>query len=114
MRLVLPDIPISPNRLRGVHWAKKKRIADYWKSLIRSVIVPNGRCSVRMQVRITFHHAREYDQDNSYAAVKPVVDALKHWGLIRDDSSEWLVLDVQQAHCPHKQRHTEIEIAHVS
>jgi len=108
--LDIPDVPPSPNRLRGVHWAKKKQIADYWKSLVRAEILP-GHVDVKQQVKVTLCHARLYDKDNAYASCKPVLDALKTWKLIVDDSEKWLVVDVEQKTCPHKQRHTIIEIS---
>lgn len=110
IRLDIPDVPLSPNRLRGAHWAKKKRIADYWKSLVRSQAMPSYVWEERKSVKITLWHSRLYDKDNAYASCKPVIDALKWWNHIVDDSAEWMELTVEQAKCPHKQRHTVIEI----
>lgn len=110
MRLDIPDVPPSPNRLRGKHWGVKKQLGDYWSSLVRAEILPQ-KCPVRKRKAVVvLHHSRLYDKDNAYASVKPVVDALTRWGLIVDDSKEWLDLEVQQAKCLHKQRHTVIEI----
>ena len=47
----------------------------------------------KMRVQVSVYHARKYDLDNLWGSQKPVLDALKNIGLIRDDSEEWLQLD---------------------
>lgn len=79
--------------------------------LIRSQIIPVPmNIKQKMAVKITLCHARLFDKDNSYASCKPVLDALKAWNLIWDDSAEYLDLTVGQEKCPHKKRHTIIEL----
>jgi len=46
----------------------------------------------RMRVSITISHPKVYDADNTVAALKPVLDALRKVGYIRDDSETWLEL----------------------
>lgn len=79
---------------------------------IRSQVMPSGTGPqpFKMRVKITLHHARPYDQDNAYAACKPVIDALKYWGLLWDDAPAYLDLTVEQAKSKHRERHTVIEI----
>jgi hypothetical protein len=113
MKLTIPDVPPSPNRVLGKHWRIKAGEKDKWILLVRSQILPRARNehdACPMQVAITLCHSRIYDQDNAYAAVKPVVDALKHWNLIWDDSLEWLDLLVRQDKCKRKDAHTIIEL----
>lgn len=112
IRLNIPAIPPSPNRVLGKHWSMKAGVRDMWSLLVRSQYVPSSDFVAhgKRKVKITLCHARLYDKDNAYASVKPVVDALAHWGLICGDSQHWLELAVEQEKCPHKKRHTIIEV----
>lgn len=111
VKLTITDVPPSPNKVLGKHWSTKAGEKDKWVLLVRSKIVPCViRSPERKQVLITLCHSRRYDADNAYAAVKPLVDALKHWNLIWDDSAKWIDLMVVQEKCPHKQRHTIVEL----
>lgn len=111
MRLDIPSVPPSPNRVLGKHWSMKAGVKDEWVLLVRTQIIPTPMMRfAKKRVTITLHHSRSYDKDNLYASVKPVVDALKHWNLIWDDAPEFLDLTVDQEKCPHKKRHTVIEI----
>jgi len=97
MRLILPDIPKSPNRKRGEHWSRTSRQAEYWKALVRSAIDNSHKpCKARMAVTISQMRTRSLDKDNLYASVKNLVDALTHWKLIRDDSLKWIELECKQ------------------
>jgi hypothetical protein len=110
MKLTIPAVPPSPNRVLGHHWKMKNGEKNKWILLIRSQILPGRALEQRKRVKIVFVHSRWYDQDNAYAAAKPLVDALKHWNLIWDDSAEWIDLMISQETCPHKQRYTIIEL----
>lgn len=96
MRIILPDIPKSPNRRRGEHWVVSKRYANYWKDLVRSQIEHPGECTIKMRVSISQMRKRTMDRDNLIASCKPLIDALTHWKLIKDDSEKWIDLDVRQ------------------
>jgi hypothetical protein len=110
MKLTIPAVPPSPNRVLGKHWSTKAGEKDKWILLVRSQILPGRALQKRKLVVIALAHSREYDKDNAYAAVKPIVDALKHWNLIWDDSPEWLDLIVVQKKCKRKDAHTIIEL----
>ncbi len=110
MKLIIQDVPPSPNRVLGKHWSTKAGEKDKWILLVRSLILPGRAQQERKQVLITLCHSRRYDVDNAYAAVKPLVDALKHWNIIWDDSPKWIDLMIGQEQCPHKKRHTIIEV----
>lgn len=109
----IPDVPPSLNVSRNLHWAAKARLRDKWILYVRSQMndVPTWQPEKR-HVKVVLHHSRPYDEcDNMQGACKPLFDALKHWHLIHDDSPEWIGKpDISQAKCPHKQRHTVIEI----
>ena len=101
MRLVIPDIPRSPNGPKGLlrmHWAAKNKYNLYWYQLVRSMIdmtavYPTGR----QKVSISQMRRRMLDPDNLVASVKPILDALVKWELIEDDDAEHIELQVTQA-----------------
>jgi hypothetical protein len=111
MKLVIPEVPISLNRLLRLHWRDRQELNAAWVLFVRAAFLPNGAARSKMRVTITLHHSRLFDKDNAYGAVKVCVDALKTWHIIRDDTAEWLDLSVKQERCSHKTRHTVIEVS---
>lgn len=111
LRLEIPDLPPSLNKTLRMHWAKKRKLNETWQQWVRAMLPEYFlEPMVRMRCTITLHHSRFYDKDNAYGAVKPVVDALRLWKLIRDDTREYLDLQVEQSKCSHKKRSTTIEL----
>jgi hypothetical protein len=111
VKLSIPDVPPSLNKTTRQNGFANWRLKNKWVLFVRSQL--NGsylKPVVRMRCMVTLHHSRMYDKDNAYGACKPLIDALKHWKLIFDDTAEYLELSVEQSKCPHKQRHTEIEL----
>lgn len=106
----VPDIPPSPNELKGLHpmvlykrvnpikqltWtlAQSARNRAGWP-LPASAAIERARRQgppAPRWVGITLHLAKLRDKDNLVASVKPVIDALKGV-LVVDDSEEWLAL----------------------
>ena len=111
MVLKVSDVPPSLNKVLRMHWAKRKGLLDAWMWM---VLVAYGHlpivCDGKRRVKITLHHARLYDKDNAYGACKVIFDALKAQGFIVDDAAQWLEAEVVQKKCPHKKRHTVLEI----
>lgn len=112
-RMVIPDIPRSPNGPRGLlrmHWAARNRYFKLWHTYIRAAIDNSHKpCKCKMRVSIAQMRKRLLDKDNMFASVKPILDALTHWKLIKDDSAEWIELDCRQV--VGKEKMTVIEIA---
>jgi hypothetical protein len=93
-----PIVPFwTPNKLRGKHWGVAKKSADEWRHNVGAIC---GRaknpCTGRRRLEITVSRPRRLDPDNETAALKPVIDALKRAGWIKNDSPKWLVLVVVQ------------------
>lgn len=112
--LDIPDVPPSLNKVLRMHWSKKSRLALDWAWKARIAFDYQNSSILRIgkkQVKITLHHSRMYDKDNAYGSCKVLVDCLRGLKVIQDDTAEWLELTVEQARCPHKQRHTIIEIS---
>jgi hypothetical protein len=105
----------SPNEYLGMHWREKSRERKAWQAHIVNALVGslsydiarvlvrpeilaggNGGCQIRRRVEVVrlAPGRRNFirDDDNLRFAVKPVLDALKHIGLIRDDHRKWIEL----------------------
>jgi len=81
-----------------MHWASRKRYNDLWKTLVRAAYDNRNKPQTkRCSVKIVQMRRRKLDKDNLYSSCKPVLDALKYWKLIKDDSTEWIDLEVEQA-----------------
>lgn len=61
-------------------------------------------------VRITRFASRMLDKDNLYGGAKPICDALRYAGYIKDDDPNSIELIVRQSKCTRKQVGTLIEI----
>jgi hypothetical protein len=99
-----------------MHWRTKQKLSDKWQvevfcavplAPLRRILTHDLRPK---RATVTLFHSRFYDRDNAFGACKVVFDALKRNGFIVDDAPEWLTQDVKQEKCPHKKRHTVIEL----
>lgn len=86
MKIVIPELPVSLNRLLRMHYRARMRERDKWVLLVRKYAGPVGVRFARAQVRLTyfFRDGRRRDPDN-YAG-KLIMDALVACGLLVDDS----------------------------
>ena len=112
MRIEIKAVPPSLNKVLRMHWAKRYKLRDSWLLYILTQIAgkPHLRPLVRMEATITLHHSRLYDKDNAYGASKVVVDALKYYRLIMDDTPQYLSLTVKQEKAKRKDGKTVIEL----
>jgi Holliday junction resolvase RusA-like endonuclease len=102
--LTVSGVPPGPNGPRGMlrsHWTRRRKIQNDWICLIGVTLRDQGIWSVPpvdhfVQVRIWQTRKRQMDPDNLTASCKVILDALKHHGLIKDDSPKWISLVVNQ------------------
>lgn len=116
LRLDIPDVPPSLNKVLNMHWRTKRKLQRDWAWLALAATNKQQRLELKYDLRpkqatVTLHHSRFYDRDNAFGACKVLFDALKRNGFIVDDAPEWLKQEVFQQKCPHKKRHTVIEIS---
>lgn len=112
LTLRIPRELRSPNAWLWGHWRKKQRERQQWEqdiavallttkgqgSVLRvathAVLSTPRTCDVRRRVVVTrvVPSSRRFirDEDNLRFSVKPVNDALKRLGLIKDDNAKWL------------------------
>lgn len=107
----------TPNEYLGMHWREKGRERKAWtahfaNALITALGVPcarallgpgapligcDGGCTSRRRIEVIrwAPTPRNFirDDDNLRFTVKPLLDALKHLGVIRDDHRKWLEVE---------------------
>lgn len=98
-------IPQSMNARQ--HWALRHRWGKQWKESVEVGIWENKKKLGKIpyekaRVLITLHTMKLLDKDNAYASVKPIVDALKVYGVIVDDRLDCIDLTVSQEQVKHR------------
>lgn len=119
IRLVIPGRLPTLNRALRKHWAVRHREQRAWDLEVLAAMSPRRRPADATEPRhVTirqFRHAL-LDPDNLVAAVKPLLDALRHNRLLKNDSARWCALDAGfQQRVPRRQAEwIEVEIIPVN
>ena len=102
---ILTPIPPANKQLR-MHWAARAKIKKALAEEIRVGLaeavnageIPQEAIGKkeRRTVYITMHLKRRYDKDNLHGMCKPLIDAMRHTGLIWNDSEPWIDLHINQ------------------
>src|SRR5665213_150669 len=98
-------IPHNTNHRQ--HWAVRHRWNKLWQDSVQAGLWENKRRIggvpyLKARVQITLHTMKLLDKDNAYASVKPIVDALKVYGVIVDDRLDCIDLTVSQEQVKHR------------
>lgn len=113
MTITIDRLAPGMNTMNKWHWSKRKTERDAWAILLREAVgstVPKfDRCSIT----VTRYYARNpMDWDNLTSTMKLPMDAMKHVGIIPDDSPEYVTdLTVKQEKvATMRERRTEIKL----
>ena len=107
LEIEVPCVPVSQNKRDKMHWASKKRIKDAWRIAVLSVTDFRSEAAVeldanryastprKVRISVTCYMAGKrgpalLDEDNLRAGLKPCYDAIRHAGLIKDDSPKYV------------------------
>lgn len=98
--VTLPIDLVSANKLLRMHYQARKRLrVDYRERLfehgIRRKNPPEGRQLVRI-TRVLGPGQREFDTDNLHGSVKELLDSLRDFRIVRDDTPSAIELVVEQ------------------
>jgi hypothetical protein len=101
----------SQNKTQWAHWTAYHHYATKWRNALTLCL---GRCSSppdgKMKVTIASFRSRLLDQGNLVGGAKPIPDALKHLGWIKDDTPDLVDIAYSQSKTDRKKRGTEITI----
>lgn len=94
-----------------MHWGQRSK----WKRAIEANIQAYGDPAVeltpKIELRITRfygHRKRAFDKDNLYGACKPLIDAVRGFRIIPDDTPSHINLYVEQEKSPTKESFVQI------
>jgi hypothetical protein len=80
--------PISSNDFySGVHWTKRKKIADEWHLKIK-LICRELRIEPVKKCKLIFDFNNRFDIDNNSAMIKMVIDGMVIAGIFPDDNKD--------------------------
>lgn len=105
---VFERLPLTANRLLRAHWTAQRREVKAWSAWVLKECGWGPLLQTRVRLEIVVYRSRLQDPDNRVASVKPLIDALKRRGWIRDDSEEFLELTVLEWKCRRKEERTEV------
>ena len=101
MILQIPAVTDSPNAVKS-HWVYKYRLRKKWRKLVQDAIYEARALPLPAvapafaAVTIERHGRKLLDADNLVASLKGLIDSLKDFRLIADDSPEHIHLTVRQ------------------
>jgi Holliday junction resolvase RusA-like endonuclease len=108
IRIVIPTPLPSLNETQRMHRMAYHRLGKQWALAIKMLAPKLEPATGKRRVVIERRSTRELDKDNAYGGAKVVVDALKKLGLILDDNSANLDLEVVQSKCGASERASTI------
>lgn len=100
IELCIPEATPSLNTTNRLHWTARRRLRAHWRRLVWVALVTAGGAQWSRVapsyalVRIERFGKRVLDRDNLYGGCKTLIDALKDFHLILDDSPDHIHLDV--------------------
>lgn len=116
-------LPPSTNQLERMHWAVKKKLREKFTWELLSVLsetpwepVPKDEIP-KMKAAIIVYRGKGMkmlDEDNLAGGMKPLIDAIRDVGLIRNDSPKWFKLDSPRQERDRENSRVEIELTPVS
>jgi hypothetical protein len=93
--VTIPTIVEFINLNQRHHWAEKARLTRAWRNAAKLFAeradLPKGLERVHITAHIIKTTSRQYDVHNLLPTLKAAVDGLVDYGLIPDDSNEYLV-----------------------
>lgn len=100
LRIILPFVTLSENRLLRMHWAARKAKQQEYLAYLTVAGAYDRRFFAgekeKRTVEIYSYRKRRIDPDNLIGGMKPLIDCLRKMKLIWDDSPKYLDLTVVQ------------------
>lgn len=91
----------------GMHWTKRKKIADEGHLMVASAV--HGKCTdLPVHLTLTPHGGRKRDIDNFSFTVKVIIDGLVKAGWLPDDTDEYISGITILSHVKSKEVYMEI------
>jgi crossover junction endodeoxyribonuclease RusA len=93
--LIVPAHETFLNLNQRMHWAKKASLTKAWRKHAQTyaavAALPKGLHRVHIVAHVTKPTNRQYDVHNLLPTLKAAIDGLVDYGLIPDDTNQYLV-----------------------
>lgn len=112
IKLSLPRRVWSQNEQRRAHWSVQRKERNWWLFLLAGALRGYRRAPDRrmLLIIISYRNRLVTDKANLIGGAKELVDAIKHVGLLKDDSDRWVEISYRQVQCPLVDERTEIVV----
>ena len=113
--VVLPFATPSQNVYQRMHYHAQNKLKKECMQWVRVTLNRAGRFGVnppdvRMRVVVQRYSANKVDRGNLVGGCKPLLDALKIEGVIRDDTEQWIDDHYEQHPAPRKEGRTVVVV----
>lgn len=82
--------PISLNQIYANHWTKRSDHKITWGWAIKAALIkfkiPRSPLPSAVEIQFIFYVKRPIDVDNCAGTIKLIIDYLREWGLLQNDS----------------------------
>jgi hypothetical protein len=90
----------SLNTWQRMHWTARRRLKDAVKTRVFSASIRAGAPRAEQRrATVTVNMVRKrriMDADNLFGSLKALMDALVYYGILEDDSMEWIDVTITQ------------------
>lgn len=106
--------PISLNQLYNKHWTKRGQAKQvlWWqvKAAIVKYKIPKQALTKPATLDFIFHVLRPIDCDNCAGTCKMIIDFLREWGILKNDSPQYVKKISIQVETKQGREYVEVEI----
>lgn len=86
--------PVSLNQIYTKHWSSRSQAKQilWWqiKVALLKAKVPHNPILTAVEIDFVFYVKRPIDVDNTAGTAKMIIDYLREWGLLRNDSPKYV------------------------
>ena len=110
LTIYIPEATPSQNTYQRWHWRTRMKHLDALRLYVRSTMGAQRRRAQKKHVTIRRYSSGKLDRGNFIGGCKALLDALRHEGVIYDDTEEWLEDRYEQHPAKRGEARTEVEI----
>jgi hypothetical protein len=119
LRIELPFATHSQNTYQRMHFQQQRKLKMTCAMYVRAAMAKAGifgtaRPTTRRRLVIERHSSGRLDRGNLIGGCKPLLDALRDEGAIRDDSEDWLDDSYVQVKAGRGYARTVIEVSELA
>lgn len=108
----IPWIPPTLNKMLRSHWSKRSKVTEKagMYLLLAGLRRQDAPAVRRLRVTIQMYRKNPTDRDGAQGACKPIFDAIRRFGYVKDDSERYMEQNVLPVLIDRKYPRTRIKI----